>query len=278
MSDIIDRADPVVPDIENEEFKLEIIDEVDESAPDEKTLALEARLAEMEAENARYKEQANAPKGNEQMDIASALAAEMAKLNKPSVEQKPKAEIDYGKLFETVNKNFYSDPSKGIVDVMTPLIQSMDEKYSGTFNKQAATISKLTMLGDPQGSADYVKYKDEIEQLVSTSPPSEQVYSNALKAVRANHFDDIMQEKVAAQIALMTEKAEANIAKANPPLSANFTNATQVQAAHAKKNTGRLTQGQATTAAKWAMNKGYNWSDPEDQEWVVKYLKGEGVI
>lgn len=281
MSDLLDKATIDPAEIMDEEFKLEIIDEPVEGTKDAATLAMEVKLAEMEAQNAAYAEQLTKLQGTgKETDIASALAAELKKIQTPQVTSAPpvKEEIDYNKLFETVDKNFYTSPSKGVVDVVVPLMEQMDKKYSGALSTQAITISKLTMLGDPSGQMDYVKYKEEVDKLVKDSPPSEQVYSNALKMVRANHFEEIMAEKVALQLKEITDKAEAAVTAPPAGVAPGFTNATQVQAAHAKKNAGRITAGQLATASKWAMQKGYDWNDPEDQEWVVKFLKSEGAI
>ena len=282
MSDLIDKQAAVTPDIVDEEFKLEIIEDPATPGKDEGTLALEARIAEMEAKQTQDQETIIALQaGASDATMATALAAELKKIQAPApVVTKETEPVDYNKLFETVDKNFFTSPSKGVVEVITPIMQSMDEKYSGTLKAQAVTISKLTMLGDPTGQSDYVKYKGEIDQIVKDSPPSESVYADALRSVRANHFEEIMQEKVAAQIKVITDKAEAAILTP-PPVQGqgpNFTNASQVQAAHAKKNAGRITAGQLATASKWAMQKGYDWADPEDQEFVIKFLKGEGAI
>jgi len=281
MADVIlEGNQEPIPVFEDEEFKVEIIDEESPDEKDEATLALEAKIAEMEATQAEYKAQIESlsTKSTGDAPALSALAEQLKKLSTPEAPKAPEVQTDFKALFESVDKNFYTSPSKSVVDVVTPIMKSMDKKYSDVAIQQAVNISKLTVLADDTQKGDYIKYKDEVEKIVAASPPSEKVYSEALKTVRAAHFDDILAEKVAAQVAEITEKAEAAAAQASTPAVPNtFTNATQVQQARAK-NTMKITAGQQLVASKWAMTKGYDWNDPEEKKWVLNYLKTNGVI
>lgn len=280
MADIVlETEGEVIPAFEDEEFKVEIVDEEATTEKDEATLALEAKIAEMEAAQAEYKAQieslsTKAPGADQGL---SALAEQLKQMSAPAAPKAPEVQTDFKALFETVDKNFYNSPSKSVVDVVTPIMQSMDKKYSEVAAQQAINISKLTVLADDSQKSDYIKYKDEVEKIVSASPPSESVYGDALKSVRALHFEDILAEKVAAQVAEITDKAEAAAQASVPTTPSTFTNATQVQQARAK-NTMRITAGQQLVASKWAMTKGYDWNDPEEKKWVLNYLKTNGVI
>ncbi len=268
----------VTPEFENEEFTLEVVEEgATETQTDEEKLALEAKIAEMEAENAKYKAQMDElSKASPPRESVSAIAEELRKLAQPAPAKPEETQTDFKKLFEDVDKNFYTSPSKSVVDVVTPIVQSMDKKYTDVIAKQALNISKLTVLYDESSKGDYIKYKDEVESIVSSLPPSESVYAEALKTVRANHFDDILAEKVQAQVEAMAQKAEQNVQQ-QQAATPQFTNAAQVQQARAK-NVMRITPNQEAAARKWAMIKGYDWSDPAEKEWVLKYLKGNGSI
>ena len=275
-TNVEEKLPDVTPEFEEEEFKVEVIDE-NEEVKDEATLALEAKIAEMEAEQARYKEEIEklSTKTTQEDSLAS-LAAQLKAMASPPME-KPKndePQVDFKTLFEEVDKNFYNSPSKAVVDVVTPIVQSMDKKYNDIIASQALNISKLAVLSDETLKGDYLKYKDEVEQIVSASPPSEKVYREALLKVRASHFDEILNEKLEAKMNEVLKKAEEQQA---PQAPQSFTNATMVQQAR-PTNTVRITAGQQAVAKKWAMNKGYDWNDPSDKAWVLKYLKNNGVI
>lgn len=280
--ELIKDVDPieVTPTFEDEEFKIEIIDEEKEPGDksDEKTLALEAKIAEMEVIQKEYKEKLeNAPASP---DVSMAALTEALKnIGKQEPTKPVEAQTDFKALFESIDKNFYNSPSKGVVDVVTPLMQSLDKKYSDVATQQAVNISKLTVLADDTQKGDYIKYKDEVDRIVNASPPSENVYGNALKQVRSLHFDDILAEKVAAQVAILTTAAEeaAKASLATAQASPGFTNATHVQQARAQ-NSMKITANQQLVASKWAVTKGYDWNDPEEKKWVLTYLKTNGVI
>ena len=261
------------PKIE-EDFKLEVVDEVPEK--DEKTLELEAKVAEMEAREQALREKLEQ---KDSADPAVILAQELKKLaglkEEQAGEKRPEeTPVDFKAIMDNVDKNFYSSPSKAIIDMVTPIVESVDKKYSSVYAQQAANIAKLKVLADDSLKNDYVKYKDEVEAIVKTSPPSETVYEEAVKKVKANHLDDIIAEQVAAKIAEITAQAEANVQVQQAP---QFTNATQVQQA-AKANVVKITPAQQIRAKTWALTKGYDWNDPGDREWVVKYLKGQGAL
>ena len=281
MSDILDKPVGVPVDFVDDAFKLEVIDEKIVPEKDEATLALEAKIEELEAGNSQYKEALEQLTSNQGQDAnLSLLAQEVAKLKETQAPQAPaqtKQEVDYGKLIETTDKNFYQAPSKSVLDLVSPVVQSLDAKYGGMAEKQSLNISKLTVLADDAVKGDYIRYKDEVDKLVQLSPPSETIYMETLKKVRANHMDDIIAEQVALQVAKITDAAEAEAAKAVAP--APFTNATQQSAVPPKAAVPvRISTQDQAYAQRWALIKGYTWADLEDQKFVVNYLKKTGEI
>ena len=276
MSDALeDKVIEPQIEFENEEFKLEVVEE--EGQKDDATMALEAKIAEMEAKQAEYMTTIEGLQ-NQAPDSNIALAEAIAKMNRPTevVKAPEQPQVDYAALFESTDKNFYNSPSKSVVDVMSPVLQSMDAKMTEANRANDLKMSKLMVLADESMKGDYIKYKDEVEKLVKTSPPSEEVYAKALKVVKGNHIEDIIAEQVAAKLADMEAKLAA---VAEPAKPAPFTNANQVQAAQAPKgDVLRVTARQQEIARKFAIQKGIDWSDPVEQRWTFKYLKGKGVI
>ena len=282
MADIVlDDQIPVEPaQFDNEDFTVEVVDDDGAAAKDDATLALEAKIAEMEQKQGEYLTtieglQANSAQGQSMASLAQEIknmAAPAAVAPDPAQPQ-----VDYGALIESTDKNFYNSPSKSTLDITSPLFQSMDQKINEATARNMVSMSKMVVLTDDSMKGDYIKYKDEVDKFVAGSPPSEDIYSKALRAVRGNHIEDIIAEKVAAQMLTITEKAEASATEAAKPAQPQFTNATQVQQAQAKK-VMRITPRQQEIARKFAITKGYDWNDAGEQKWVVSYLKGKGVI
>ena len=284
MADLIieEEVEEIIAPLENDGFTLEIVEDEGIPAKDEATLALEAKIAEMEVTQAANMKIIEEMKGTAQTGNSMAgLAAEIKKMAVVAPVEKPVEQpgVDYAALFESTDKNFYNSPSKSVVDVMSPVLQSMDAKFNDASVKSALNVSKLMVLADDSMKGDYIKYKPEVDKLVSTFPPSEDVYSRALKVVRGNHIEDIIAEQVAAQMTAITEKAEAAAVEEAAKLKTTpqFTNATTVQQAQVKKVV-RITPRQQEIARKFAITKGFPWKDQEDQMWVINYLKGKGVI
>ena len=256
------------------EFTLEVTDEIQDK--DEEKLKLEAEVAELKAALEK-----KTPEAEAKPDTAALIAEELKRLASQKEEVKPeetKPQVDFKALMEEVDKNFYNSPSQSIVSMITPIVETVDKKYSSVFTQQSLNIAKLKVMSDDSLKNDYVKYRDEVEAIVKSSPPSETVYEEAVKRVKANHLDDIIAEQVSAKIAELTAQAEKNLGvQATPAPAPQFTNATQVAQAQ-KKNVVRITPQQKQAAERWALTKGYDWNDPADREWVVKYLKDKGAI
>lgn len=260
-----------VPELGTEEFNIVV---EDTPQKDDATLALEAKIAEMEAERQAWQTQ---PQGDGGM---SQLAEQLAKMNQPSAPPTDTVEtIDPQALVEQVNKGFYDNPAMGVMQLLDPIVKNMQKQNESANSKRDLQISKLSVLADETTKGTYGKYQDEIETIVGSMPASETVYREAINKVQMLHMDDIVAERVEAAVAKATEAAMAQVApvaKAPP-----FTNATGVQTkppANVSANETVKSQADLTMVKNWMMAKGYTYSDDGDRNFAIGYMREKGVI
>lgn len=263
--------DDSVPALEDENFDIEVMDDVPQK--DDATLALEARIAELEAEKQTLVSTPLPPSSGN--DI-SALAAEIAKMqSRPAEVAKP--QMDVNALVEEVNKGFYDNPSAGVMKLLDPIVKSMQEQNASGNAKRDLQISKLSVLADESVKGVYGQYTDEIEAYVASKPASETVYREAIKAVQADHMEDIIAAQVNAKLEEALAAASSQAAPAKAP---QFTNATGVQRTPpeqaVKKNLPY--KSDVPKVKEWMMTQGINWNDTEDRDWAVGYLRDNGAI
>lgn len=269
---------PEVPDVQvpEESFKVAIVDEV---VPADATAELEAKNAELEARIAELSAAppAPAPAVEAHNPGFSELAAELRKMQEPKEAPKP---VDYNQIIEETSKNFYGDPTKSVLNLLTPVVQELKTESDAKLNTQAKQISKLTVLAQEEEKNLYVKYKDDVEQITSTLPPSENVYQQALDQVRIKYSKQIVDEAVAARLAEVTEAAERQ-AVASAPRQAPVTLATTPAKAPAPASPS-LTANQWADLQRQALVKGFEIGTAErltaDGLWAIERYKKFGRL
>lgn len=272
MSDVVIPAVEENPDIpvENEGFEL-VVGEGD--AP------IEDKSAELEVENARLKAQLEAAQA---APVAPAdtgfadLAAEIRRMN-PPVETAPQG-TDYNAFLKEKGAEFYKDPAMTSAAISAQVAQDTMSPLQATINTQAMQISKLTMLQTPNDATLYGKYAAEVEEAATNAKNKGAAYQEAMKSVRANHMDELIQEGIQAGLNQAVQQAEANVPKASSPLPSDLSTMPR-KAAQAPT---RITNKTWDAISKWSVIKGYEIGTPQapgpDMAWVVDYMKGKGVI
>jgi len=133
---------------------------------------------------------------------------------------------DWQAYKEQFNQKVFEDPFQMVTD----LVSKSAEMQSASVANQNLAYSKRIVMIDPATSSHYKRWADEVEREVAKMPVSVRasnpnVYEDALKVVRANHLDELIEEKLAqaqpAQVksaARPTSYSEAGTARASVPV------------------------------------------------------------
>ncbi|MBW2637906.1 MAG: hypothetical protein JRC86_10370 [Deltaproteobacteria bacterium] len=276
MSDIANQV-PDIP-VEDEQFAVEIIDE-NAPAPDP-TVELEARNAELQAQLAQL-QSAPVPAADEGF---AALAAELRKMQAPQSEAPPEPGVDYNAVIEKSKKDFYGNPTESVLNLVTPVVQEMQNQADQRAAAQDMQISKLTVLSTPGDKEMYTKYATDVEEAVAKLPPSATAYQTALKQVEMFHSKDIIAEQVAEQVAAAiaqaTTAAQAVVQPAPRQAPRPMSLASMPQTAPPPANNNSLTSGQWRDIQQQALVKGFDLGTEKnltaDGVWAIEYYKKNG--
>lgn len=270
-----DAANLEVPEVvvEDESYSVEIVDETQEV---DKTAALEAEIAELKAAQAV----APAPAAPQTDEGFAALAQEIRKLQPAPVQATPEPGVDYNSVVAGVRKDFYGDPTDSVLTLLNPIATGLKEEQDSKFAKQAVQISKLTVLATDEDKGLYVKYKDDVEAIAATLPPSENTYQEALQHIRLKYAKDLVQEQVDAALAQAISAAEANV---TPGVTAQRQAPVTLATTPAKPTP---TQNRSLNAAQWqdlqqqALIKGFDLGNANsltaDGVWAIERYKQNG--
>lgn len=257
--------------VEGEDFSLEIVDEIADEV--DKTAELEVEIAALKAKN---EELMSAPPVNTEEVGFAALAEELKKMQKPEAPVAQNPGVDYTKVVEDTAKNFYADPTKSVLNLLTPVVTQMQTESDAKLNDQAMQISQLTVLSTPGDKELYIKYKAEVDEVAGGLPPSAQVYQKALSQVKTAHVDDLVNERVQEALKKATEQAEISV-RQNAPISL----ATSPAKAERTKNYS-MTTAQWETMQHQAMVKGFEIGTKDDLTadglWAVERFKRMGKL
>lgn len=268
----MDEGNPT-PVIEDEGFKLEVIEE-GAVVKDDATLALEAQIAELTAQKEALSVAPTPPTDGGM----AALAEAIAKMNKaPEPVQAPSKEIDYEAILKEVDTNFYKDaPSQSMLKLMTPVLQQMKAETNKVTQTQAVQISKLTALADESNKQLYGKYSTEIEEVAKGLGAGESVYQQAIAQVKLNHIEDIIAERTQSSLATQVAAVEAEALK-TPNIGSQPTVTSAGVPRQAAPRVASATPAEIETMKNFALQKGFNWNDQGDQEFIYTLYKKGGV-
>jgi hypothetical protein len=114
----------------------------------------------------------------------------------PQIQQPVEEELDMKKI----NEDFLSDPAGYTMKLQDAALRKLRPEIQGLFNQNKALFRELAM-NDPEIAEILKNHSDEVEGIVSTFSPYEQmkdrnIYKRAAKAVSANHLDEIVDRRV----------------------------------------------------------------------------------
>ncbi len=254
-------------------FGIEIVDDPVEgsSEPDDKHLALEAKIEELTAKLEAKAEPAPAQPSGETAMMAQILA-EMQKQNAPKEEAAPSVNLE--ELAKKIDGNFFNNPSKSVYELITPVIQQLQEQQGAVISKQASQIERLTAQSDPASKDVLEKYSAEVDAL--TKGDSKVSYTEAIGKVRLAHLDEIVADKAAA----LLEAKMAELQTSAQP--APFTNASlppsTARPEPEEPGTIRVTKSEAAKLRQFALSKALDFDDEDQQEYIYDKAKAMGVI
>jgi hypothetical protein len=187
--------EPVVP-IEDEEEEFEIVSEDEleggEAAKSDPAMEQLKLMQEQMAALSSMQGQVSGKTGSE--DTAKLIEA-LKEMNKPK--EKGFDPEMYKQKREEWSKNFYDKP----LDIMDEWGQTM---FGGVFQqmqqKMAALEQKITkqsLASDPKYGGVLQKYSSEVDQIANQFTGDPEAYKKAIAMVSMNHFDEILEEKLA---------------------------------------------------------------------------------
>jgi hypothetical protein len=107
---------------------------------------------------------------------------------------------DWNQYKNEFNAKVFEDPFTTITDILS----KSQEMQSATVANQNLAYSRRIVQIDPATKDHYKKWSDEVETEVAKMPVSVRasnpnVYEDALRIVRANHMDEMIEERMAAE-------------------------------------------------------------------------------
>jgi len=145
---------------------------------------------------------------------------------------------DWNSYKENFNAKVFEDPFQMVTD----LVSKATEMQSASVANQNLAYSKRIVQIDPNTAPYYRKWADEVEREVAKMPVSirasnPNVYEDALKVVKANHIDELIDERIKAdraQVATPSRPAYSESPAARPMATSASTPRAQVRISDAK--------------------------------------------
>jgi hypothetical protein len=198
------------PELEFEE-EFEILDEDEFSAqqPDEPeetiTNPLQSKLEEMQEQFAQLKQQAQTSQSNPGMDKMAELLKEMRQQNQPQPKQVNDPEA-IKKKRESWKEKVFDQP----VDVFEDWAETTLGPVVGNIMSQMETlqqqVARQNAANNPQYKDIMKDYGDEVDQMAKNFKNDPEAYSKACAFVGMNHFNEIMEKKMAENQPVEKEK------------------------------------------------------------------------
>lgn len=265
-------VDVGLPEIEDEQFEIQVTDDEPMSEAEKQLAELKTKLEEAEAAKQAL-EQQTVERSAE--DPIAKLAALLEKNNTPappSNNQVQDFQAQYQKIIEDTRNNFHSDPTQSVINLVAPLLNQMEQKMEQTSSVTDKLTSKLSVVqGEDAGF--YTKYKDEVEGLAAGIQGKDS-YQKAVAQVKLMHMDEIVQEQVNKRleeaIAASVGETPADIQRKAPFTLGNRQTA---PAQAAQKQTIRISTAEERRGREFANSHMLSWDNPQHKAIIVKKIK-----
>ena len=273
--DLIDNDDPNMFDV---------VDDSNEPTAEDLRAQLEATKKEMEL----LKQSSDLSTGMQQgfQTLAQQLQAQKAPdySNLPGLPNLPQNQNTQNFSLpdkETFEKEFFVNPYESLQKFLAPVISSQQATVSTQMAEMNKMVSKNNAYMNESNKDILSKYGDEV-QVYASRLSGNDPWGDAIKQVRTNHFNDIMQETVksAEQRAYEKAKADLEAAKANltnnpgsPVGTSNLGGITNPQPSKIKVTKAQMDKVKQMTAAKFGPNSG-----AEVEMQMYEYMKNNGML
>ena len=134
----------------------------------------------------------------------------------PDVNVRAQGVNDWQAYKENFNTKVFEDPFQMVTD----LVSKATEMQSASVANQNLAYSRRIVQIDPATAPYYKKWSDEVEREVAKMPVSlrasnPNVYEDALRVVKANHLDELIEERLTAD--------RAKVATTQQPVARGYT-------------------------------------------------------
>jgi hypothetical protein len=151
---------------------------------------------------------------------------------------------DWNAYKENFNSKIFEDPFQMVTD----LVSKSAEMQSASVANQNLAYSKRIVQIDPATSTFYKRWPDEVEREVAKMPVSVRasnpnVYEDALRIVKANHLEELLDERMSTQaqqakpaVARQPQYSESGNARVAAPAAVPQAARSQLRVSSAKMN------------------------------------------
>jgi hypothetical protein len=137
---------------------------------------------------------------------------------------------DWNQYKEQFNTRVFEDPFTSVMDI----VNKANEVQSASTANQNLAYSKRIVQIDPATKDHYRKWADEVETEVARMPAAVRatnpnVYEDALRIVKANHVEDLIEERMAAERGKVAPAKPASFSESPSARPGIMQNVTSVQ-------------------------------------------------
>ncbi len=190
-----DGAQPSAPEAIYEADDLAVFESEEE--PGEDPREVRKHLAEIQAQLKAEQEKSNTANA-----LKEAVLGLGASLRPQAAPVDPRVQVqgipDPEAYLAKINEKFFDNPAAAILELQGK-VQEMNQ---ANLVNQNLAISKRLVTSDPENKKLYARWGSEVDSIVAGMPPQAKAmdpdpYLTALNIVKAHHFDDLWQEKLA---------------------------------------------------------------------------------
>lgn len=202
---------------------------------------------------------------------------------KPSVEESDDddnepSSVDLKAIIDNVDKNLVLKPGETLMQALVPIVQELEKGYEKKLTKRDRELGKLSIYQNEDDKKIYTQYQKEVDTLAKNYSGTD-AYRKAVKEVRLNHSEEIMQNELAGLKEQMLAELKQELGQgSNSGKQPQFTNANQNL--NSGKKTISISKADLQTVKDWAFNAGgfFDLSDPGRMQTAIEMAKENGII